>query len=167
MDLHLLGYAPTTDKPAPSISFCQWQKLALDRLPVHLKGGDWDAERLPPEGLLPPNLAPGAAHSAASIWHMLDVRYMGTPGDCEALGPRRDLGPDYFTLHFACMPTGLVHPTEATTEEAFFSQVRARKRGFFVSNCSQCTEACNYPALPLLAGCGCCTVSAILFASMV
>ena len=57
---------------------------------------------------------------------MLDVRYTGTPGDCDALGLSRDLGPDYFTLHFACMPSNNKHPTEIDSEEAFFAQVHQK-----------------------------------------
>jgi len=126
------------------------EKLALDRLPAHLKGGDWDAERLPPEGL------------ASSIWRLerlTALRRFGTCLMCATWAPQETAkrwvqgetsGPTTSPSTSLACRMGSFHPTEATTEEAFFSQVRARKRGFFVSNCSQCTDAYNYPALLFL-----------------
>ena len=37
-------------------------------------------------------------------WRMLDVRYEALAGNCRDNGVLRDLGPDYFSVHFTCMP---------------------------------------------------------------
>lgn len=47
------------------------------------------------------------AQSGKHIWHPLDARYDGVVGNCRALDEptHRNFGPDYYSVHFTCMPT--------------------------------------------------------------
>ena len=81
---------------------------------------------LPPEGVLSFE-AEEAAREGKPVWHMLDPRYDGLVGNCECV-PERDLGAQYFTVHFTCLPvTPPVHkPGRYENEEEFLTHVRTR-----------------------------------------
>ena len=81
---------------------------------------------LPPESVLESEEKEALAEGK-TVWHMLDPRYDGLVGNCECV-PERDLGSQYFSVHFTCLPvTPPVHkPGRYENEQEFLSHVRTR-----------------------------------------
>ena len=86
------------------MSDAEWRNYVMRRVPPFMQSRvDALKGQLPPEGLWPEALAKAKAENKA-IWIPLDVRYEAIAGNCAEFGQQRDLGPDFFSVHFTCMP---------------------------------------------------------------
>ena len=114
------------------MSDTEWKTYVEDRVPKHFKARVASLKgALPPEGLWPEHsnrqqkvcgnsvfvfVCYGSSVNSLTftcvcnfkdqhpIWKMLDVRYEAIAGNCAEFGAGRDLGPDFFSVHFTCMP---------------------------------------------------------------